>query len=205
MEQKIFSAFLYNKELKFNEIEKLTKERSNKIAYHLDKLLKKGILTKNNDRYKLSQTAEEMIPYISEKKSVLPVILISITKNKKIFLIKRKKRPFKNKLSLPGGRLLLGEKISEAVKRIMKEKFQINAELKKINSISLEHVKNPNSEKTIHSFLLIFVDAKPKNNGLEYLDIEKPEIKKKIISSDYKLIKNDSNKKIDIKQVISRI
>lgn len=205
MENKIFSAFLYNKELKFSEIEKFVNERSNKIAYYLDKLVKKSVLVKNKDKYKLSEIAEEMIPYLTDKKSVLPVILISIEKNKKIFLIKRQKRPFKNKLALPGGRILLGEKISEAVKRIMKEKFQINVELKKINSVSLEHVKNPNSGKTIHSFLLIFVNAKPKNDGLEYLDIEKPEIKKKIISSDYKLIKNDSDKKIDINQIISRI
>lgn len=201
MENKIFSAFLYNNELKFNEIEKFVNERSNKIAYYLDKLVKKGVLVKNKDKYKLSEIAEEMIPYLTDKKSVLPVILISIEKNKKIFLIKRQKRPFKNKLALPGGRILLGEKIKDAVKRIMKEKFQINSELKKINSVSLEHVKNK-SGKTIHSFLLIFVNAKTKDK-INFIDIEKN--KKQIISSDYKLIKNYSDKKIDIKQIISRI
>ena len=204
MEKKIFSAFLYNSELRFSEIEKYIGERSNKLAYYLDKLIKKGVLIKKQEKYKLSETAEEMIPYLTDKKSVLPVILISIEKNKEIFLIKRQKRPFKNKLGLPGGRLLIGEKIPDAVKRIMKNKFQINAELQKINSISLEHVKNPISKKIVHSFLLIFVNAKSKDN-LNYTDIEKPETKKQIISSDYKLIKNNSNKKIDINQIISKI
>ena len=195
-EEKILRAFLYNNKLKFNEIEKLVKERSNKLAYSIKILIKKGILIKEKDFYSLSETSEYLIPYLSEKKSVLPVILIKIKKQDKIFLYKREKRPFKNKLSLPGGRLLLGESIEQAVKRIMKEKFNINSRLKQINSISLEHVKK--NKKIIHSFLLILVEAISKDS-LIYLNPEKN--KKNIISSDYKLLK-DTNQ-IKIKQIFT--
>ena len=79
MEEKILKEFLYNNELKFSDIEKALKIRSNKLAYHLKNLTKKGILKKQNETYKLSETAEELIPYLSEKQSSLAVILIAIT------------------------------------------------------------------------------------------------------------------------------
>ena len=191
MEEKILSAFLYNKKLKFSEIEKSVKTRSNKLAYHIKKLENQGILIKEKEFYSLSEFAQKIIPYLSSKQSALPVILIAIKEKEKVFLIKRKKRPFLDKLSLPGGRLLVGEEISDSVKRIMKEKFSINAKFSKINSVSLEHtIKN---KKKIHSFLLIFVTATTKDK-INYLTLNK----KEMITSDYELIKNNLNKEIKI-------
>ena len=199
MKEKILKAFLYNNKLKFNEIEKIVKSRSNKLAYHIKNLVNKGILIKNNQTYKLSETSETIIPYLKDKQAILPIILIAITHKNKIFLIKRQKRPYKDKLSLPGGRILLGETIPQATQRIMKEKYNIKIKLTKINSISLEHVKK--NSKILHSFLLILITAttkqkivytNPKNN------------KSKIISSDYKLINQDLNKELKIKKIISK-
>lgn len=200
MEKNIIKLFLTNNKLKFNEIEKLLKVHSNKLDYHLKKLINKKILEKEDKFYKLSEASEYIIPYLSEKNSVLPVILICIEKNKKIFLYKREKRPYKNLLSLPGGRILLGENIKNSVKRIMKEKHNINASLKKINSISLEHVKK--DKKIIHSFLLIFPTAKTKDKIL-LTDIIKN--KTKIIPSDFYLIQNKSQKEISINTIKSSI
>ncbi len=199
MENKILEVFLYNKKLKFNEIEKLTKIRSNKLAFHIKKLLNKEILTKKDDYYLLSDSSEFMIPYLSSKKSTLPVILIAIEKNRKVFLYPRIKRPFKDYLSLPGGRLLIGESIKEGTRRIMKEKFNMICHFKKINSISQEHVKK--NKTKIHSFLLIFVTASSKEE-INYYDIE--ENKNKIISSDFHLLKNDSDTEIKIKTLTSK-
>ena len=198
MEQKIISQFLYNHKLKFNEIEKLSKIRSNKLSYHIKKLKEKGILVMENDFYKLSETAENLIPYLSKKKNILSIILIHIGNGKNVFLYKREKRPFKNKLSLPGGRIILGETIEDSVKRIMKEKYNIEAKLQKIHSISMEHIKN--SKNIIQSDLIIFVTATT-NNLIELIDIEKN--KSKIISSDYELVKKHLNKKIEIEKFLT--
>lgn len=200
MEQKILSSFLYNHKLKFNEIEKFLKTKSNKLSYHLKKLKNKGILSKEEDFYKLSETAESIIPYLTEKQSILPVILIVIKKGNNVFLYKRDKRPYKDFLSLPGGRILAGETISQATERIMREKFKINCNFKKINSVSLEQVRK--NDKIIHSFLLILITATTKDK-IEYIDAEKN--KNKIISSDYKLIKDNLNKKIKIENIVTRI
>lgn len=194
----ILKLFQYHQKMKFSDIEKALKVRSNKLAYHIKNLTKKGILIKEGKYYILSESSEYLIPYLSEKKAMLPVILIHIGKNKKGLLFLRKKRPFKDKLGLPGGRPLTGESISNSVQRIMKEKFNINAKLNQIHSISLEHLKNKNSAKNIHSFLLIFVSASTKDKiTLTNLEKNKPSI----ITSDYLLIKKDLNKKIDIKTI----
>ncbi len=198
MEKEILSLFLSNKKLKFNEIEKLLSVRSNKLDYHLKKLINKKVLEKNKDLYQLTDSSEYLIPYISDKKSVLPVLLILIGDKKGAFLYKRIKRPYENMLSLPGGRIVLGEKIPEAASRIMKEKHNINAKFNKVNSVSLEFVKKKN--KTLHSFLLIFVSAKTRDK-IKLTNL--PENKLKIIPSDYKLIIKDCDKKILIKQINS--
>ena len=200
MKQQILETFLHNHKLKFNEIEKLIKIRSNKLAYHLKKLEKEGILEKEKDFYNLSETAERLIPYLTKKQAILPIILIAIGKNRKIFLHKRGKRPFKNKLSLPGGRIIVGETIPKATQRLMKEKFNIHCKFKKINSVSLEHViKN---KKILHSFLLIFTTATTRDKiGYFSLTTNKP----KIISSDYKLIKNNLDSEIKIEKILTSL
>jgi hypothetical protein len=74
----------------------------------------------------------------------------------------------------------------------------MNARLKHIHSISLEHIRKKN--KIIHSFLLIFVSAS--SNEIKLTDIGKN--KKHIIKSDFFLIKNHLNKKLDIGVINSR-
>lgn len=183
MEKKILNLFAFNHHLKFSEIEKSLKIQSNKLAYYLKNLVKKGIIIKKDNKYLLSETSENLIPYLSEKTSPLPIILIRIGNKKNCFLYPREKRPFKNFLSLPGGRLLVGEEIKQAVKRLMKEKYNISASLSKIISINHEFVKKNN--KILHSFILILVEARTKDK-IKLENVKKN--KKKIINSDYKLI-----------------
>src|SRR4030042_2243001 len=149
IKEKILELFLYSSKLKFGEIEKLIGIRSNKLAFYLKKLSNEKILKKEGKSYCFAEDSEHLIPYIDSKISVLPVILIALRKDKKIFLHKRRKKPYRDKLSLPGGRIILGENIKDAVKRIM-NKHGINAHLNKINSVSLEQVKKKG--KIIHIF-----------------------------------------------------
>jgi len=200
MEKNILEQFLYHNKLKFSEIEKAIKSRSNKVAYHIKKLIDEGIIEKIDDYYRLTETSEKLIPYITKKQAILPVILIAVTNNKKVFLHKRQKRPFLNKLSLPGGRILVGETPKQATERILKEKFDIPVKFTKINSISLEQVKK--KEKLLHSFILIFCTAKT-NKKIKYTN-PKPN-KSKIVSSDYNLIINDLDKEVKLKTLVTRV
>jgi len=199
MEKQILDCFLFNHKLRFSEIEKAVGVRSNKLAYRLKELVKHGVLIKEKEVYMLSEASEYLIPYLSEKKSILPVILVHIGNKKRAFLYKREKRPFKGYFSLPGGRIIIGEAIPSAAKRIMKDKFGIDIKFKKINSISLEQVRKNNN--IIHSFLLVLVSASAKSR-INLIDVE--ENKKQIIGSDYLLIKRDLDSKTEIKQIFSK-
>jgi ADP-ribose pyrophosphatase YjhB (NUDIX family) len=199
MERKILDLFTFNEELKFNEIEKLIRIRSNKLAYHLKQLIQKKTLIKKGEYYQLSEDSEYLIPYLSEKSPVLPIVLIHIGNQKEAFLYKRQKRPYKNKLSLPGGRLLIGESIFNASKRIMKTKHGFEVIPKRINSISLEQVKK--KKKILHFFLLILVKVETKEK-IDLININQNKLE--IIESDYKLIKSNP-KEIDIKTIYSKI
>lgn len=200
IERKILDLFLYNTKLRFRDIEDSLKLRSNKIAYHVKNLTRRKILVNNDGFYSLSDSSEHLIPYLSDKSSVLPVILIHLGNKDKAFLYDRNKRPYKGLLSMPGGRLLLGEGVSESVKRIMKNNFNINSKLVKVNSISLEQVKK--SIKIVHSFLLIFVSAKT-SDKIELIDFKNN--KKKIIPRDFKLLTCDLNKDYKINTIYSKI
>lgn len=199
MKQKILELFVYRNALKFSEIEQLIQTRSNKLAYHLKKLIAQGILTKSLDAYALSETAEYLIPYLSEKKSPLPVILIHLGNEKSAFLVKRNKRPYKDKLSLPGGRILLGESLQQATQRIMKEKYNIKAKFKEVKSIVLEHVQK--NKKTLHSFILITVIATT-SAPIPYTPVIKN--KSRIIPSDYAIITSKKKTHLNIKTILSK-
>ncbi|MBX4196395.1 NUDIX domain-containing protein [Candidatus Pacearchaeota archaeon] len=198
MKDKILELFTRHETLKFNQLGKALNSRSNKIAYHLKHLVKQGVLDKKDDNYMLAEPAEQLIPYISEKKPVIPVVLLHIKKDNKVFLYKRKKRPFLGLFSLPGGRLVLGESIEEAAKRIMKTKHNTNIIPQEILSVSLEHVMK--NGKIMHSFLLILISAKALS-PLEFIDIKD---KKSIIPSDY-LLMNKVHEKTSIHTLTSYI
>ena len=200
MEKEIISQFLYNEKLKFSDIEKSMKIRSNKLAYYIKNMLKEGVLSKEGVFYRLSKNSENIIPYVTKKQAILPVILILLEDKGKIFLHQRRKRPYNDKLGLPGGRIILGENIKEATERIMKEKFNIKCNFKKINSLHLEHVRKEN--KIIHSFLLILVTATTKEK-INFIDVLKN--KNQIIKSDYFLIKNNFNSEIKVGNIKSII
>lgn len=200
MEKQILNLFLFNNKLRFSEIEKSLKVRSNKLDYHLKKLVQEGILEKVKENYKLTEAAEHLIPYTSEKRSVLPVVLVKIGDKKEVFLYTREKRPYKGKLSLPGGRILFGEDISEATERIMKEKHKIKVKFIRVESISLENIYKKG--KLVHAFLLILVSAKTKQK-ISKANVEKS--KKKMIESDYKVIKEETPSGININKIKSKI
>ena len=74
----------------------------------------------------------------------------------------------------------------ELQKITLKEKFNINAKLKVVHSISIENMKK--NRKIIQTDIILFVSASTKDK-IQLTNIEKA--KSKIITSDYILIKND--------------
>lgn len=207
-EKKIFRQFVYNDLLSFSEILRKTKIESNLLAYFLKKLLKKNILQKSSEgKYLLSSKGEKLLPFYSEQESMTPlvVILTLIVQNGRVLLIKRSKRPYKGLFSILSGRMLLAESIEQGAKRICNEKLGVGCAYHGLRAVVHERFIDT---ETKHAFVFFLVCAKLPSNAviqkinsfgdsLEWFSISKLP-KNKIIASDYWLIKNKLNSKIDI-------
>ena len=198
----IFRQFLYSDRLKFNEIEKKTKIRSNELAYLLKRMVSDGILIKNKENYELTEESEKQIPHFSESSetSPLPVVLILCVKNNKLLLIKRNKRPYKDYWSLVGGRIRTSETIKNATLRILKEKTFLDSKFISINAVV--HEKYGEKGRIKNAFILFLAKVSPANEIKEKESIKwfsKTDLKKlKIVPSDLWLIENKMSSKIYI-------
>ena len=205
--EEIFKLFLNDSKLKFNEIEKAIKIRSNMVSYHLDKMQEEGILEKKQEYYQLTKDAEKYVPIfaniIGKKLSPVPVILVAVINNNKILMIKRNRRPYKDYWSMIGGKMLLNEDFKQSSIRIVKEKTGLDAEFISFNSIMQEKVKTNNEVK--HNFILFFtktgVDKEKFSNSehgeLKWFNIEDLN-PKNTIPSDYWLLKNKFSANIEV-------
>lgn len=210
----IFKLFLENNRLKFNEIEKYLKIRSNMVSYHLTSMVNDGILVKKGDYYRLTEHAERYIPIFSDifgsvaDVGPLPVVLVAVMNRKqdKILLVRRNKRPYKDYLSMIGGKILLHEDFREASIRKVKEKTGLDPEFISLNDILHERVEGSGIVK--HSFILLFTKVvvkdsrfKETNAGeLKWFSVDKLD-KDLIIPSDYHLIKHSINKRYKMKNL----
>ncbi|MBS3141163.1 NUDIX hydrolase [Candidatus Woesearchaeota archaeon] len=202
--KEIFKLFLKSNKLKFAEIEKLLKIRSNFLAYYLKNMQKDELIDKKGDYYCLNKNAEKYLPVLSQINDVgpLPVILVGLINENKILLMKRKIRPYKDYYGLIGGKIKIEEDFKEASLRIIKEKTSLSSEFISLNSVFHERVL----DKIVkHSFILFFsklktseIEFKESSYGsLKWFDLDN--LKGKIIPSDLWLIQNKLNSKIDVK------
>jgi len=210
----IFKLFLENNKLKFSQIEKHLRIRSNMVSYHLTSMVKDGILSKKGEYYSLTDHAEKYIPIFSEMFGLdvgpVPVVLVAVMNKAgtKMLLVKRNKRPYKDYWSMIGGKILLHEDINSASIRKVFEKTGMACDFVSLNNIMHERVEGSGIVK--HSFILMFTKvvsntAKFKESSagtLKWFDLKMLDSEKdKIIPSDYWLIKNSLNKKMKMQNL----
>jgi 8-oxo-dGTP diphosphatase len=196
---KIFELFIKDKRLRFSEIEKATGIKSNNLTYHLNQMMKEGVLEKDDEYYLLTTQGEGMIPFfahITKKEAgVLPVVITAIIKNDQILLLKRKKKPYQNYWALPGGKLKMEESLEESAVREAKEETGLDCEFSHLASIVHERVKE--DEKYKYAFILFLAVVNPKSEDIKESDEGRLEWfplktlqSDKIIPSDYYMIQN---------------
>lgn len=213
--EQIFKQFLDKTKLKFNEIEKELKIRSNMVSYHLTQMQKEGLLQKKGDFYSLTAAGERYLPIFSHvigaELGPLPVVLVAVMNKDKqrgkvqeeILLIQRNKRPYKNYWSMIGGKMKLEESFADTALRLVKEKSGLNGKFISINSVLHERVEGEGMVK--HSFILFFTKVEVKellfkeseHGKLKWFKV-KEIVAEKVIPSDLWLILNKSNSRIDI-------
>ena len=214
--KQIFELFLENQRLKFNEIEKSVKIRSNALAYHLEQMKKEGFIESDVEDYILTKKGEEVIPFFyhltGQEVGLLTVLLLGIVKGNKICLLKRNKKPYKDHWGLVGEKLQMHEGIPAAAVRAAKEETNLEVKFDKICGVSHERTKEKGDFK--HGFVLFVVkcsviggDMKTMDEGeVKWFDIDKLDEAEadgdKMIPSDKWLIQKMLHKKINIAKAI---
>ncbi|VVB81581.1 ADP-ribose pyrophosphatase [uncultured archaeon] len=211
VQYKIFELFIKAKRLRFSDIEKATGMKSNLLAYHLEGLVKQGVLTKEYDDYVLTKNAETMMPMfaqlIGKEKGVLPVVLMAILNEDKILLLKRNKRPYQGYWGMPGGKLQLQESIPDCALREAEEETGLKCNFSHIASVIHERVKE--NEEYKHAFLLFLTVLKPEaiklkeseEGKLEWFPLNNLQADR-IIPSDYNMIKEHIEQMTKVSTVI---
>ncbi len=198
IQHKIFELFIKNKRMRFSDIEKALEMKSNLLSYHLEGLVKQGMLEKENDDYVLTKQAETMMPVFAQitgkEKGVLPVVLAAIIHDGQILMLKRSKRPYQGYWGMPGGKLQLQESIPDCALREAEEETGLKCSFSHTAAVIHERVKENDAYK--HAFVLFLTVLKPistklkesEEGKLEWfpLDNLQPE---RIIPSDYNMIK----------------
>jgi len=221
----IFELFVKETKLKFSDIEKSLKEkskidnkesiRSNMIAYHLDALKTENVIEKSGEYWKLTKEYERLLPIFSNLSDMnlgpVCVVLVIATNKKtekkdinKILLIKRDKKPYKDYWSIFGKKMIIGESISNAAIRCIKEETGLDAKFNKMCAVLHERLKEDNEFKHAFLFVLTKVDVKEEcqnSSVLKWFDIKKLS-KGKIIPSDIYMINNFLNKRAVIKEIV---
>ena len=86
---RIYELFVRNKRLRFSDIEKSIGIKSNTLTYHLNSMVKEGMLQKEDDEYQLSAHGEKLLPFFAHitqriTGGCLPVVLAAIVKDNQI-------------------------------------------------------------------------------------------------------------------------
>jgi len=190
IQKQILKKFMYNKDLKYNEI--WNKEiPSNKFNYHLQSLITRNIIEKKEETYRLTDTGIHVISSLDgveisqKKKPILCAFVMGYDeKENKILVNIRKKQPFLNYLGIPGGKVELGKTIEEQAKEEFLEETGLEGELKLkliMNLITInEETNNANHHVTGFFYLATNLKGKliEKNREGENLFLEQKECNK---------------------------
>lgn len=136
---------------KYSELKPKDIELENDLYnYHLQQLVKTGLLEKSGEVYVLTQQGKSLVTNIDETtKTIITKYKVSVylcpVVDKKVLLTRRLKHPQYGYVGLVSGKMQYGENILEAAKRELMEETGTKAEFKIIGNLR-QIRKNPEGE-----------------------------------------------------------
>lgn len=154
---------------KFNDLKKEVKIDSNKLAYHLKKLINSGFIALENGKYVLTEECSNVFPYrkiITHKQiPVMPVTSVAIIKNGKVLLQEKPNQPNRGSLILFGGTVKFKDSISDSAVKEVFNQAGVHIQNLKLRAISESLVVKNKLIKQhwIVNFYTATTDQTPKN------------------------------------------
>ncbi len=160
IERKIVLKLIHSPETSFNELWGKEGE-SNKFAYHLGKLVNKGIIEKSaTGNYKLTEEGRKQSAFIegdTGTRAEFPTVtIVLIVKDGDKFLCqKRLKEPFYGVWGFPSGKINFGQNLFECAKRDLLEEAGLEADEWELKA--LEQVKTFEDDKMLFHHYIFHV------------------------------------------------
>jgi ADP-ribose pyrophosphatase YjhB (NUDIX family) len=133
----ILTKLLYADELKFSEIKPIANIENNKLSFHLKRLVEAGLVLKTRSAYRLTNKGKEAANLLDDqnskvikqgKRSVVQCCIRNTGNEIEFLVYTRKKHPFLGMQGFPSGKVMFGEKVTEASKRELKEETNLEGE-----------------------------------------------------------------------------
>lgn len=131
----ILKKLLFKKSLHYTELKPEKMMENNKFDWHIKQLLRAELIQKVNDEYSLSAEGKKYVGKFDtdtnriEIQAKLSVWMVGVRDNANggidLLMYHRKKHPFYDCQGFPGGKIKLGETITEAAKREFKEECNL--------------------------------------------------------------------------------
>jgi len=168
---------IHNGTKKFNVLKSKLNKESNEISYHLNILLKSGLIEKkiknSGIEYVLSENGKVMYPYLSilaREQNPLFVVtsVLVMSKNKdKAYLQKKPREPDKGKLIFFGGKANPDFSIENSARKQVKAQSGLDIHDLKLRCVN-EFIVRQSDSTIVHNWVVYFYTAltsgKPKKN-----------------------------------------
>ena len=137
----ILTKLLKSNGLKFSQA--FPKEEnidSDLYNYHLQYLIKRGLVTKDNDLYKLTDQGHYAVQFFDSQGNYYPqfrlsVLIFVVNKNHQVLLQKRIRHPCMGDIGVPSGKIKPGETTPQAASRKLTEETGLTCNFKFIGTL----------------------------------------------------------------------
>lgn len=170
---KILKKLSFAKNLRYSNLKPSRLMENNKFNFHLDELVKRSYVKKENNTYSLTDIGKEYIGRLDTENLTVPLspkvsVSICCTRKKngatQYLIGTRRKQPFYESQAFVSGKVRFGETILSAAKRELKEEINLdgNPEI-----VSLRHylVINKNQRQLLEDlYIFLCLVRNPKGN-----------------------------------------
>lgn len=162
IQKDIVRTLVTSSSARFSEL-KPKRIESNLFMYHLNQLVMRGVVLKDNASYSLTKTGKAFVDRVNLDKLVFriqPKILTILTvksKNGKWLLLERTHEPHMNRVGFPSGKIHFGEELQDAANRELLEKTGlVDLTLKLRGNVVMRFIDTATSQVMNHIIGYVF-------------------------------------------------